>query len=55
MRIVITAREALDKGVWLEICNLKGFSEWAINEGQMEPEEEIELSEEEARKLGLLS
>lgn len=54
MKIVITAGEALEKGIWLELCDLKGIKEWAINEGQMDHNEEITLTEEEAQALWLI-
>lgn len=54
MKIIITAREALDKCLWKEICNLKGISPYAINEGLMDETEEIVLTEEEAESLHLV-
>ena len=53
MKIIITAREALEKGIWDDLCDLKGFNVWAVNEGQMDGNEEITLTEEEAQKLGI--
>lgn len=53
MKIIITAREAIDKGIWDDLCKIKGYSVWCVNEGKMPLEEEISLTEEEARKLGL--
>lgn len=54
MEIIITVREALDRGIWLELCDLKDWNEWAINEGMMDDTEEITLTEEEAKKLGII-
>ncbi len=54
MKVIITGREALDKGVWIALCELLGWNEWAINEGQMEETEDIILTEDEARKLRLI-
>ena len=53
MRIIITAGEALDKGIWDDLCDLKGINIWAINEGMMDDTEEIALTEEEAKALSL--
>lgn len=55
MKIQITAREALDKGIWDEVCELKGWSVWILNEGRMDSSELISLTEEEAEKLGLIN
>jgi len=54
LKIIITAREALDKGIWDALCDLKGIKVWAINEGMMDDTEEITLTEEEAETLGLI-
>jgi hypothetical protein len=51
--VTITAREALDLHVWDALCALKGINEWAINEGMMDVNEEITLTLDEARQLGL--
>jgi hypothetical protein len=52
--ITITAREALDRGIWDDLCELKGFCIWAVNEGLMESSDSISLTEDEAEQLGLL-
>lgn len=54
MKLIITAREALDKRVWDKLCELKGINRWAIHEGQMDDSQEITLTEDEARSLGLI-
>lgn len=54
MKIVITAGEALNRGMWEKICDLKGFNVWAINEGLLDESYEIILTEEDAKKLGIL-
>ena len=54
MYCVITAREAFDKGIWEDLCRIKGINEWAVNEGLMNDSEEIRLTEEEARELGIV-
>jgi|GEM_PF-5541525 len=46
----ITAREALDLGIWEEIAKIGGYSVWAINEG-MDDSTEIEISVDEFKEL----
>lgn len=52
--ISLTASEAIDRGIWDELCELRGWNVWIVNEGRMPSDEEITLTEDEARKLGLL-
>ena len=54
MKITITAREALDKGIWDKLCDLKGINVWAINKGLMDSTDEITLTLLEAEELGLI-
>ncbi len=54
MKILITARELMERGVWVDACDLLGLDEWAVSEGQMDVDHEITLDEEQARKLWLL-
>lgn len=54
MTITITVKEALEKGIWDEICKLKGFSVWCLAEGLMSSNEVIRLTEKEAKNLGLI-
>lgn len=49
----VTAEELIDNGLWERYCELSGTDEWAINEGLMELNHEIELTDEECRKLFL--
>lgn len=51
----IQAHEAMSLGIWVELCELKGLNIFAINEGLMEADEEIELSADDMRELGLLT
>ena len=53
MKIVITAKEALDLGIWDSLCKMKGMNVWAMNEGLMSGDEEITLSKREAVDLGV--
>lgn len=54
MKITITADEAMDKGIWDEICDLKGYNPWCVNEGLMDGDHEIRLTEKEAKDMGIL-
>lgn len=51
MKIIITAREALEEGLWEDICDLKGWNVWAMNEGMMKPNKEITLTEKDMEKI----
>lgn len=55
VKITITARELLDRGLWDQACELIGLNVWAINEGLMDSSDEVTLTQEQAQKLGLLS
>ena len=54
MEIKITARDLMDKGLWMDACDMLGINEWAINEGLMVHSDILTLSEEQAKKLGLI-
>ena len=53
MNIIVTAGEALEMGFWERLCDLKGWNVWAVNEGLMDRDDRIELTLEEAKKLGV--
>lgn len=55
MKILITARELMDRHQWDRACELAGLSPWAVNEGQMDMDDEVTLTAEAAGKLGLLA
>lgn len=38
---------------WDEFCELKVINIWAVNEGLMDGDEEFELTDDEAKKIGL--
>lgn len=54
MNLVITPREAFEKGIWDELCALHGLSIWCVKEGLMGLDEIIYLTAEEAHKLGVV-
>jgi hypothetical protein len=53
VRIIITAEEAIDKGIWEDLCDMVGYSYYAVNEG-MDPDTEISLTEDQAIQLGVI-
>ena len=55
MKIILTAGEAINKGIWDKICELKGYNPWCVNEGLMDSDDEIKLTSKEAKKIGLIS
>ena len=54
MRIVITARELLDREIWIDFCEMMGVNEWAVNEGCIDVYDAFYLNEEQAQQLGLI-
>jgi hypothetical protein len=54
MTVSLTAEEVIDRGLWEEVCDMKGFSVWCVNEGQMDSDEIITFTEEEAKTLRLI-
>jgi hypothetical protein len=50
---VITAGEAIKRGIWMPLCDMFGINPWAMNEGLMEKSHEFKLDEQQARQLGL--
>lgn len=55
MELTITAGEALDYGWWEKVCDLKGINVWAVNEGLMNREEKIILTDKDMETLGILT
>ena len=53
MKVVVTAREAIDKGVWDRFCEIMGLNPWCVNEG-MDSSTEFVLTEEQAMQLGFI-
>lgn len=54
MKVIVTASELIDRGVWDDYCEKHGINVWAVNEGLMDSDHEIELSQKEARQYGFL-
>jgi hypothetical protein len=54
MKLIVTPHELMDEfGVWKEYCELTGTNEWAVNEGLMDSETPLTLTEDEAEQLDL--
>lgn len=51
----ITARELFDRGIWMEACELTGLNDWAISEGRMDYSDIVELTEVQAKQLGIFN
>lgn len=56
MEIIVktTPGELIEKWLWEDACKLLGISEWAVNEGQLNSDEVITLTEEQAKTIGLI-
>jgi hypothetical protein len=54
MKVVVTVEELFNKGVWIEACNMLGLNDWAVAEGLMGYKDELTLTEEQARTLGVI-
>lgn len=53
VKITVTADEAIELGIWEDLCRIKGINEYAVNEGMMDGSDEISLNGEEAAELGI--
>lgn len=55
MRYLVTAREIMERGKWVEFCEQNGINEYSVNEGLLDAEDEFTLTQEEAERLGLVN
>ena len=55
MKIIMTADEIYDRGLWEIVCAMKDMSEWALNEGLIKSDDEFFFTEEEGIKLGVIN
>jgi len=53
MKIVTTPHELMELRLWERYCDLHDTNMWAVNEGLLGPDDEITLTAEEAKELGL--
>jgi len=49
-----TAHQINQSGAWMKFCEWHGMNEWAMNEGQCQPEEEFRIPLSKARAWGLI-
>lgn len=49
--IKMTASELIDAGYWDEYCEITGTTVWAVNEGLMDGDEEIEVPDPIASRI----
>jgi len=47
MTILTTAREIMDKGLWTEFCNARGWDYYIVRDGILSADFNLELSLEE--------
>lgn len=52
MKIQLTIREIMDKGLWIALCELKQWNEWCLAEGLADENEIVSLSLDEYKKIG---
>ncbi len=45
----ITPEEAMELGIWGEVADAKGINVWALNEGQIEHDEELTVTAEQIK------
>ena len=53
MNITITLKEASDKGIWSEFCDMFGWNYYCLNEGLDDKTKQI-MTIEQAEELGLI-
>lgn len=53
--VSVTVRRLMDLGVWDQFCSLRSVDPWAVNEGLLQYTESFELTEREAKHLGLIT
>lgn len=54
MKIIATAGELADRGLWVKAARVTGHSRWAIEDCKLDRDSEIALTEHQARQIGLL-
>ena len=45
----ITPEEALELGIWGEVADAKGINVWALQEGQIDDDEELTVTVEQVK------
>ena len=55
MRIIITIGELVDQGRWSTACGVLGMGEWVVSEGQVDRDDELIITTDEAVRIGLVN
>ncbi len=55
MKLTLTLRELKDNYNWDKVCEVLGLNPWCLNEGYATGDEEENITEEQAIKIGILS
>jgi len=50
----ITVRELFDRDLWAKYCEISDTNVWAVNEGLLDENDEIELTDKEMQELFLI-
>jgi hypothetical protein len=53
--IKITANEAIDMGIWDQLCSIRDINVWSVSEGLINGDHEMILTKEEGKQLGILN
>jgi hypothetical protein len=54
MKITMTIREIMNMYLWEHFCNIRHWDLYIVNEGLVDSDEEVELTNEECEKLHLV-
>lgn len=53
MELKLTIEEAINRGLWKKICDIKGFDFYGVNNGYYHPDFIITLKESEMQKIDI--
>jgi len=53
--VKVTLQELMDNYDWDKACEVLGLNPWCINEGLATGDDEEEITEKQAREIGILS
>lgn len=54
MKVITTPSELIGRLKWEQACDMLGYHPWAVDEGLMDADQAITLTQVQATKLGLL-
>jgi hypothetical protein len=52
-QILISYYDLVEKGLWLQFCDIRGFNIFAVHEGKIKENKRFRLTPYEIRRLGL--